>query len=45
MTGIRAVKTNGIGRRCTSHLNLTVTLEQAWKLDPWNAIRIPPRKP
>lgn len=39
----QGVKTNGIGNKTTAHLNLTVTLADVWKEDPWNRIRVKPR--
>jgi|GEM_PF-2869117 len=46
------VKTNGIKRRCISHLNMTVSLADAWGIQPLSRIRmagprtdLPPPKP
>jgi hypothetical protein len=34
-----AIKTNGVGFRTTSHLNLTISLADAWKMKP-----LPPKE-
>lgn len=39
-----AIQTDGIGSRTTAHLNLTVTLADVWKADPWRKIYIKPTK-
>lgn len=39
-----AVKTNGEGRHCITHLNLTVSLAEVWRKDIHASIRIKPTK-
>lgn len=34
METVRAIQTNGIGQKCTAHLNLTTTLADVWKCGP-----------
>lgn len=34
MEKLMAIQTNGIGQKCTNHLNLTTTLADVWKCGP-----------